>query len=132
MEGVPLADMMKHNAQVAERSGKQQQQQHERSNSGGGGVKRSDMHQNTDELQRQLQEFREKKLKTGAAATVKSSVAQDYTDTNTGAPITYPPPTGYGIHYPPQGVAIWGRPPPPPPLKPAQQQYMANGSGTNG
>lgn len=38
----------------------------------------------------------------------------------------------YSIHYPPQGVAIWGRPPPPPPLKPAQQQYMANGSGTNG
>lgn len=97
--GVPLADMMKHNAQVAERSGKQQQQQHERSNSGGGGVKRSDMHQNTDELQRQLQEFREKKLKTGAAATVKSSVAQDYTDTNTGAPITYPPPTGYGYAF---------------------------------
>lgn len=66
MEGVPLVDLMAHKA-VSSNTVKKQ--------SHADNAPRADMHQNTDELVRQLQEFREKKALAAAAPVVKSSAA---------------------------------------------------------
>jgi hypothetical protein len=65
MEGVPLADLMKRGTVTASAPTKVSEP-------------RADMHQNSDELLRQLADFRESKKVTAQAPTVISSVVQEY------------------------------------------------------
>jgi hypothetical protein len=65
MEGVPLADLMKRGTVTASAPVKVSEP-------------RSDMHQNTEELLRQLADFRESKKVAAQAPTVVSSVVQEY------------------------------------------------------
>jgi hypothetical protein len=65
MEGVPLADLMKRGTVTQGAPAKVS-------------APRADMHQNTDELLRQLADFRESKKVAALAPTVVSSVVQEY------------------------------------------------------